>query len=277
MTFAGYGKNFRLIRNQKGVPLSFFQKMGIDKTGLSRFERGLSMMGFEKVDVMLQQMNVSLAEYELAVNHFVPDFQEEFLFEIEEADFAQDIAKLRALYKEARESGYAYLALAVKARFENLTLSEINFVIHFLTKVTYWGYFELSFTYFVLDNLDTSTIQLLLVDFEQKNQNYFGIYKYRRRIFQILSRALVILSSRGEKELGQEIIKLIEMPNRGAVDLYIEVLKMMAVGFYNYYFADESNGLTEIRNGIAIFESLGQDKLKNFYGKRNRYFLNKTL
>lgn len=72
------------------MPLSYFQRVGIDKIGLSRFERGLSMMGFEKVDVMLQEMNVSLAEYELVINHFVPDFQEEFLFEVEEADFAQD-------------------------------------------------------------------------------------------------------------------------------------------------------------------------------------------
>lgn len=89
-------------------------------------------------------------------------------------------------------------------------MSEINFVVKLLTEVTSWGYFELSIAYFVLDHLDTLTIQSLMSNFEQKNQNYFGIYKYRRRIFQIFYRALVILSSRGEKELSQQILKLIE-------------------------------------------------------------------
>lgn len=277
MPYTGYGKNFRLIRKQKGLPLSYFQRVGIDKIGLSRFERGLSMMGFEKVDVMLQEMNVSLAEYELVINHFVPDFQEEFLFEVEEADFAQDEKKLKSLYKEAKESGFSYLALSVKSRFEKLTLSEINFVVKLLTEVTSWGYFELSIAYFVLDNLDTLTIQSLMSNFEQKNQNYFGIYKYRRRIFQIFYRALVILSSRGEKKLSQQILKMIEKPNRAGIDLYLEVLHKMSIGFYNYSFVDENEGLAEIRNGLAIFDLLGQEKLKDFYGKRNKHFLNKNL
>jgi HTH-type transcriptional regulator, SHP2-responsive activator len=259
------------------LPLSYFQRVGIDKIGLSRFERGLSMMGFEKVDVMLQEMNVSLAEYELVINHFVPDFQEEFLFEVEEADFAQDEKKLNSLYKEAKESGFSYLALSVKSRFEKLTLSEINFVVKLLTEVTSWGYFELSIAYFVLDHLDTLTIQSLMSNFEQKNQNYFVIYKYRRRIFQIFYRALVILSSRGEKKLSQQILKMIEKPNRAGIDLYLEVLHKMAIGFYNYSFVDENEGLAEIRNGLAIFDLLGQEKLKDFYGRRNKHFLNKNL
>ncbi len=113
--------------------------------------------------------------------------------------------------------------------------------------------------------------------FEQKNQNYFGIYKYRRRIFQIFYRALVILSSRGEKKLSQQILKMIEKPNRAGIDLYLEVLHKMAIGFYNYSFIDENEGLAEIRNGLAIFDLLSQEKLKDFYGRRNKHFLNKNL
>lgn len=74
-----YGKVFKQIRTQKKLPLSYFQKLGIDKAVVSRFERGKTMVSIERVDAMLQEMNVSLAEYELMINHFVSDYHEEFL------------------------------------------------------------------------------------------------------------------------------------------------------------------------------------------------------
>lgn len=273
MNFRGYGEKFRLIREQKGLPLSFFAKCNVDKADLSRFERGQSMMSFEKVDVMLQTMNVSLAEYELVINNFVPDFQEEFLFEIDEADFSQDEKKLRSLYQEAKESGYGYLSLAAKARFEQLSQTEIVVVVQFLKKVKVWGYFELSVAFFVLDNLDTETIRDLMVDFEQKNKNYYGIFRYRRRILQIAYRAIVLLCSRGEQDLAKDILDLTEKRNRAGIDLYLDNVRQMALGFYDYYFGDKKYGLALIQKGLNVFEILGQERLKNFYRIRNEHFL----
>ncbi len=273
MNFRGYGEKFRLIREQKGLPLSFFAKCNVDKADLSRFERGQSMMSFEKVDVMLQSMNVSLAEYELVINNFVPDFQEEFLFEIDEADFSQDEKKLRSLYQEAKESGYGYLSLAAKARFEQLSRTEIMVVVQFLKKVKVWGYFELSVAFFVLDNLDTETIRDLMVDFEQKNKNYYGIFRYRRRILQIAYRAIVLLCSRGEQDLAKDILALTEKRNRAGIDLYLDNVRQMALGFYDYYFGDKKSGLALIQKGLNVFEFLGQERLKNFYRIRNEHFL----
>ena len=273
MNFRGYGEKFRLIREQKGLPLSFFAKCNVDKADLSRFERDQSMMSFEKVDVMLQTMNVSLAEYELVINNFVPDFQEEFLFEIDEADFSQDEKKLRSLYQEAKESGYGYLSLAAKARFEQLSRTEIMVVVQFLKKVKVWGYFELSVAFFVLDNLDTETIRDLMIDFEQKNKNYYGIFRYRRRILQIAYRAIVLLCSRGEQDLAKDILALTEKRNRAGIDLYLDNVRQMALGFYDYYFGDKKYGLALIQKGLNVFEFLGQERLKNFYRIRNEHFL----
>lgn len=73
-----YGKVFKLIRNQKNLPLSYFEKIGIGKSHVGKFERGEIMMAFDRIDNMLQLMNVSLGEFELIVNHNVPDFQNSF-------------------------------------------------------------------------------------------------------------------------------------------------------------------------------------------------------
>ena len=146
MVFAEYGEKFRRLREQKGLSLSFFEKLGINKTNLSRFERGKTMMSFERIDMMLQEMNVSLAEYELVLNNFVLDFQEEFLDEIEKANFEFDEEKLHALYHEARDSGYILLALAAKSNIEKLKKFEVDYVLQYLKKVKAHGYFDMIFS-----------------------------------------------------------------------------------------------------------------------------------
>ncbi|MDR7697152.1 Rgg/GadR/MutR family transcriptional regulator [Lactococcus lactis] len=135
MTYHLYGEKFKELRTQKQLPLSYFEEIRMNKGDLSRFEHGKQMIGFERLDVMLQQMNVSLAEYELIINNFVPDFQEAFLNDVDEADFNQDKPKLTKLYEEARETGYGLLAIATKARYDKLEEKEITYVLDFLNKI----------------------------------------------------------------------------------------------------------------------------------------------
>ena len=51
-----YGDCFKKLRNQKNLGLSYFSKIGINRANLSRFERGQTMMSFERVDLMLEEM-----------------------------------------------------------------------------------------------------------------------------------------------------------------------------------------------------------------------------
>lgn len=187
MTYHLYGEKFKELRTQKQLPLSYFEEIGMNKGDLSRFEHGKQMIGFERLDVMLQQMNVSLAEYELIINNFVPDFQEAFLNDVDEADFNQDKPKLTKLYEEARETGYGLLAIATKARYDKLEEKEITYVLDFLNKIKEWGYFELSVLYFVLDDLSTLELRKVFRDFETKSHNYYGLPKYSRRILPIVA------------------------------------------------------------------------------------------
>lgn len=268
-----YGKKFKQIRTQKRLPLSFFQQVGVDKSDLSKFERGKQMMGFERIDAMLQLMDVSLAEYELIINNFVPDFQEAFLNEIDQADFSQNINKLKSLYEEAQDSGYLLLALAAKSRFEQLNHSEIELVLERLYKVQEWGYFELSITYFVLDNLPTSAIQTLFNEFEQKNGNYYGIPKYSRRILQTAYRAIVILGKRKEKEFVNQIISATDKRSKSGIDIYIENLRRLTLGVNCYYFENQEQGLAQIDKALELFKILEHEELADYYTKKIKNYI----
>lgn len=268
MVYAQYGKLFRQLRNQKHLGLSYFQKLGIPSANLSRFERGKSMMNFERVDSMLQEMNVSLAEYELMLNNFIPNFQEAFLEEVEDADFNDDFEKLKTLYDEAYESGYSLLALAVKARFEHLNPKEITIITSHLNKIERWGYFELSLTYFIMDSLQTEDIISILIILNDKSRNYFGLLKYRRRILQITYRSLFVLASRGEKELSFNILEQTNQRDRKMIDFYIETLHNLSVSVFVYCFEDKEKGRFEINTNLDLMSTLGTPQLKKFYKRR---------
>ena len=53
------------------------------------------MMSFERIDLMLEEMQVPLAEYELIVNNYMPNFQEFFILELEKAEFSQNRDKIK--------------------------------------------------------------------------------------------------------------------------------------------------------------------------------------
>ncbi|MFK4935433.1 helix-turn-helix domain-containing protein [Lactococcus garvieae] len=264
MPYLGYGEAFRRIREQKQLPLSYFSKLGVDKTDLSRFERGMTMMGVGRVDALLQSVDVSLAEYELIVNNFIPDFQEEFLLTLEKADLDRDEQKLKKLYEEARSSGYYFLSLASKARFCQLNEAEITRSMEFLNGIKIWGYFELCVSYFILDNLSTEDIIELFEVYEEKNKNYLHIFKYRRKMLQTAYHSVIIFSSRGEQGYAQAVLE-----NTGAkgreVDIYIALLRRLAQDVYMYCFEDKVQGLTNIKATLFIFDEVDYGEVKTFH------------
>lgn len=262
-----YGEAFQMLRKQKQLPLSYFEQAGVNKGDLSRFENGKVMMGFERLELMLQTMNVSLSEYEFLINHHVLDYQEEFLSQLETADFAQDQDKLAKLFNEAQDSGEIYLALAVKACLQPLQHKECASVGLYLHKVEQWGYFELSLAYFTLNSLPTSDLLLFCQEFETKCGNYITIPKYYRRIYQIAYRAVILLSLRQEETLARRILSLTDYPQREHTDFYIATLKILAQGVINLAFDDDTLGQAQITEALKLIERLGNQHLLLYYQK----------
>lgn len=273
MPYPLYGKRFREIRTQKQLPLSYFETVGVDKSDLSKFERGKRMIGFERVDAMLQHMGVSLAEYELYLNDFGLDIQEDFLRSVYQADIHQDHAQLHVLYEEARSSGYSLLSFAAKACFTELNQEEIIYILNSLNRVTIWGYLELSVLYFSLDHLSTEEMKSLFRDLEKKSQNYSELFKYNRRILQIAYRAVAVLCKRGEKDYVGQILKQIEKRSKVGTDIYVENLRRLALGVNHYYFVNQKEGIEQINKCLDIFSFLEHDELAQYYRNRVEHIL----
>lgn len=217
---------------------------------------------------------MTLAEYELLLNNFVPDFLEVFLTEMENADFDRDLEKLVKLYEEAHDSGHTLLAIAVKSRYTEPDEPELVKVDEYLHKIEKWGYFELSLIYFTMEHLDLEQLTSLFYKFEEKSDNYYGIIKYRRRILQIAYRIIVILASRGEQALARKILSLTEKHKGVRVDIYVEILHHFAIGTIIYCFENQEQGKRKLEYALNVLEEFGDKKLKDFYLNRLSYFLN---
>ncbi|MDG6189322.1 helix-turn-helix domain-containing protein [Lactococcus formosensis] len=81
MSYIKYGESFRALRKQHKKTLGYFESIGISKSTLSQFENGKTLLSFDKLDMALQKMNVTMTSYILMINnseseYFIMQFRE---------------------------------------------------------------------------------------------------------------------------------------------------------------------------------------------------------
>lgn len=269
-----YGLVFKEIRKQKKLSQSFFEKIGVKKSCISKFEHGVSMMSFERIYKMLEAMDVSLEEYELLLNRFSPPFMEEFFIELENAELYQKVGKLSKLYDEAIDSSNFFLALIVKSKITSLTSDETQRILSYLYNIKYWGYFELSLLQAILITLGQKDILKVFIIFMERVDNYNNIFKYTRKIFLIAYQFVMILTARGERELAVKILNQTTNSNRTDFDFFISNLRYLAIAFMKFRFGNPEEGMQEINDYLLITKKLGGNFLYIYYRKQIKFYIN---
>lgn len=263
MIYKKYGRIFKKIRNQRRYPLSYFENVGISKSALAKFERGETMIGLDRATRALQEMGITLEEFEQLINDFTMDYYDEFLFEIEKADIAQKTEVLERLYIQAKTHGDYLLSLAVKGRLGVLETEDINEIVDTLTEIEYWGYFELSFFYFTMDDLSVKDIKKLMLDLFSVNTPGYRSFKYRHRLSQIGYRAIFIFTKRGYQEYARLFFDTCE-PYHLEYDVSLTHHRELVIGFYIYKFIDREKGWKRINTILKIFEKTGEQELADY-------------
>lgn len=263
-----YGAIFKQIREKKQLSLSYFEKFGVLKSNLARFERGETMMGFERLNKLLQAMDISLSDYELFLNYYCPNYQECFLYEVEEAELYLDVERIKQLYEEIKFSEKIYLVLSVKAKFTKLEPCEIIAILNYLYEMKYWGNLELTLISDIIEQLSVLDIRRLLNDFQNKIGNYHDVMKYKRKIHQVAYTIVLHLCLKKEKDFANEILELTHQIDKERLDFYTTVLRNLTVNCMNYYFDKKDVWLLEINKALDLFEELGNKNLKSYYSKK---------
>lgn len=275
MPYARYGSIFKKLRTQKNLSMSFFESYGIQKATIQRFETGQSMMSFERLDVALQAMNVSLAEYEFFINNFQHGYVEEFLEELAHSSIRGNVEQIKKREISALNSGHDLLRITAQSCYKKVPMDEVQEVVSYLYQVENWGYFEISIFYLNLDQFSEKEIMHLMSSFWEKGKDAYGIFKYRRRFMEASFRAVVLLSSKGAKQSADKIMKESYF-QKDAKDVYVQILRKLATGFYEQCFGDMERGKSECEKYLLFFDDLGYSELATYYRQRQDKLLSKN-
>lgn len=272
MTYSKYGLTFRKIREQKQFSLAIFPQIGISKPSLSKFERGETMMGFESVVRALQEMGVTLEEYENFLNAYSMGEEESLWEEVEQAVYQEDMQRLQDIHCYARESNFYFLSLAVRSCLRQLDMHEAEEVTDCLYAVEMWGFSELRLFYFSMPHLSFRDISHILDSFFPKGHELFNSEKHRQIFVQVCCRAIVLFSTQGQKTAAQILLKQMETHNL-ARTMFQKNLKNITEGYWLFCCKNKPEGKKYVIEGLEILGRISSPEELSYYKKR--YFLKK--
>lgn len=267
MVYIKYGNIFRILREQNNFSLSDFSSLGISKSALSKFERGISMMSFDKVFQALHLMGASLEDFENFLNGYSQNDSDSLMDEIERANLARDKTSLMRLEEISKEENYPYIALAAKASWTTLDEIEINKITLRLYSLELWSYKELCIFYLVIDQLSSQDIISILRTFLEKKHDFFGSHKYRNYLVEACCRAISALTNQGYKNDAYFIIQRIKLYNL-ANSMYLRNLLNLVEGYWIYCFKNIKLGNTMMLTALDIFKEVSTPQISQYYLER---------
>ncbi|MDG6126612.1 Rgg/GadR/MutR family transcriptional regulator [Lactococcus formosensis] len=246
---------------------------GVSKATISQFENGKSLMSFDKLEALLEYMNLTILDYSLLVNNGLPEYFIMQFQNIEDAYYNQDEAELHQLYEknlEYEDESTYMIALSAKATYTQLSEKEIQEVESLLSLGPLWGLYELYILIHTLEQLNMNLVWNIIETFF-KNKNVFKylkvLHEYRALLITILIKAeLKFIEADCDTKAGIVLSRMngLTVESDLTSKLIIRVLK----GCYTYAFESKSNGEKIIADCLEFVDNLEAIKLKKIISQR---------
>lgn len=267
-----YGETFRDLRIQKGVKRESFERIGISKAAITRFENGQSMMGFDRVSSALEILDISLEEYEHFINSCTKKTRETQLMEIEKFRILGFESELKRMKKESEEKGEKLIAVVAKSIYESLPEEEVEFLTSYLYEVKNWGYSELYVLYLSLEQLNYKDIMYLIELILEKHSRVLKIEKHRIRLYYTLYKGSIELTKRGKKLASYYLINRLEIPN-DKEHMFAVNLRNLVYGYYLCHFGNKEKGSLLIKKALDIIKELCSSDFYLHFKKQYEHLL----
>lgn len=276
MVYKKYGQTFQQIRKQFGISLAELSTIGIQKSTLSNFERGKSMMTFDKVILSLQYLGVSLEDFENFLNRYNSIDPLYLLDSVEEVIISNQSEKLPELLRVSEQEGYKFISLAIKSVLGEVSSQETEEIVDYLYRIDVWSYKELCIFYLVIESLKSSDIIYLLRNFFKNNHDLFNSKKYQSYVGQLSCNAVVILSDRCFKDEAKEILDNIK-GNDLANTMFVKTLLIGAEGYWTFLFSNKEKGREEMIKALNIIRLIDLKEVTHYYEKKYEKIIDKIL
>ena len=273
MSYSKYGESFRMLRKQHKKTLGYFENLGISKGTLSQFENGKTLLSFDKLDMALQKMNVTMTSYILMINNSESEYFIIQFRKIERAYMTRNKEKLMQIYHEniyyEIEEDY-FIALAAKACYEELDVEEKTQLETFFNSCEMWSRYELNLFINVMPQIDQNLTFSIINKLSLSKYDYLRERREYRPLFArlIVKSVLLLVTQEKQKEAEGLIKYLQDLPT--IIDVTEKVVALFLEGCCIYKVEDTQMGNKIVRRSLRILLDVGAIELKNileFYYK----------
>lgn len=273
MSYSKYGESFRTLRKQHKKTLGYFESLGISKGTLSQFENGKTLLSFDKLDMALQKMNVTMTSYILMINNSESEYFIIQFREIERAYMTRNKEKLMKIYHDniyyEIEEDY-FIALAAKACYEKLDVEEKTQLETFFNNCEMWSRYELNLFINVMPQIDQNLTLSIINKLSLSKYEYLRERREYRPLFaRLIVKIILLLITQGMQKEAEGLIKYLKgLPP--IIDITEKVVGMFLEGCCIYKFEDSQMGKKIVRRSLRILLDVEAIELKNileFYYK----------
>lgn len=271
-----YGETLKKLRKQRGFKLADFKHLGVSPAALCKFERGISLLKFDKLILVLEELSVTLSEYENFLNNYCLDVHEFLIQEIIEIMISNKLDKLPNAYEQALNLKEKYLALAIKSKYSELSLEEQETLIDYFEQINLWRYTDLYTLYLSLDWLKISQISFFIEDFLLTHSNVLNSVKHRERVTHIVCHASIIFISKNQTKLSQNLLKHL-LDKDYEHTMFTKNAVNFVTGSWEIKFGEKEKGIELINKSFHFFDLLGYTEVSNYYKRLYKKYLNQTF
>lgn len=264
------GKIFKIIRESKNMSLKEVAAGDISSAQLSRFERGVSALTVDSFQRCLENMSVSLDEFQCVYNNYTEASDLAFSNKLTEAYRDNNLVLLEDLLQER---------LGLEAQFpgkKNCRLNtimvrtflsycdpdfqvskkDIDFLTDYLFSVEEWGRYELWLFTNSVDLLTLSAVETFASEMIQRTQFYYNLPENRKRILKMLLSVAGSCIEAGHLKVAMKFLNYADNLKLSESDLYERIMIRYYKALYSYAMGDRV-ALEEMKHCQSTLEYLG--------------------
>lgn len=273
--YSKYGRVFKILRSQREIKLAAFTHLGISPATLSKFENGKTMIKLDKLVSALDEMSISLGEYERFLNNFETILDDSLMQKTISAWILNDSSTLDTLYEEALHQKENACALALKSLNKKIEPEEIEWLYEYFDGIQFWRKIDLYSLYLTLDYFKERQLLYLLDIFFVDNfyKKMANSIEYNAEFVHVICKAVFIFSFKGRKETARHFLDYIS-PKIFSHTMYTKNLYDLTTGYWNVVFGNPKQGKEKMDRAISIAEILCDSTILRYYKHISEKYLN---
>jgi Rgg/GadR/MutR family transcriptional activator len=262
-----YGQSLRDIRKSKNLSLKETAQGVMSNAQLSKFERGDSEITISKLFQILDNINVTMEEFNFVSRNYELRKFDKLLKDMRSYHISNNINMLMKLKEQELAAGRKLNAIMIGSVIHDvsadiqLSKSEKAYLTDYLFSVSEWGYYELVLFSNSVNSMNVNTLIILAKEMLNNSDFYLHLHNNKRMLSQTLINVVKILIDNNEMKSANFLLKKIKALLSDETSLYEKNVYLFLYGYYLYQSGDEEIGKSKMEKSIEIFENLDSSNL----------------